>query len=100
VWVFGPLGHFGKRLISINLFPLTSPCFALQKFLTPRQTSQAVLSLLSLGSIFLSLPSILGRTVDSSGNDPWDVLAMIDAVLISRQIRSILELTLLPCYLL
>jgi len=45
--------------------------------------------------IVLSLLSLMGTTVDPSGKDSGDVLAMSDEVLISRQIRSTLELTLL-----
>jgi hypothetical protein len=96
--VFSTSGNFDKRAISIYSFVSTGYLFSPESLPTLRYTAQPVLLPLSIVSIVLSLPSITGTTVDPSGKYSWDVLAMSNEVLIARQIRSTLELTLLTGY--
>ena len=98
VWASCPFGHFGIRPININQFVLTDCHCTLERLPILRQTCQAVLSPLSIDSIVLSLLSIMGTTFDPAGKDSFDMLAISNEVLISRQIESTLELTLLTRY--
>jgi hypothetical protein len=69
VWDFGLFGHFATRLSSINPFVLTDRLFVLERVLILGYTGEAVLSPLSVKGIVLSLPSIMGTTVDPPGKD-------------------------------
>lgn len=98
MWGCGLFGHFGTGQNSINPFGLTHCLCTIERFPIVSWTGEVVWLLLSMNTIVLLMLSMMETTVNPFHKDCLDGLAVSNEVLISRQRKSILELTIVTPY--